>query len=194
MRRAARINRSANRSLRLMSCSCPWNHSDCASNLWITTGRTSPLISDDEARNQAQTSAQNSLDLDLGNGTTPGDGDVPHLVKPGGLEQKLALTGFYPTNSQYSPDWNGAERVSLKTDLRTTNARLKALGCRCSVLERGDLKYLQANLPIKNGVLKKQQRIPLGRVSLKEAEVEGGATGPDAPLRDLRLGAVGTGR
>ena len=54
----------------------PLDHSDCASNLWISTGRTSPLISDDEARNQAQISAQNSLDLDLGNGTTPGDGEA----------------------------------------------------------------------------------------------------------------------
>ena len=63
--------------------------------------------------------------------------------------------------------------MPLRTDLRTTNARLKALGCRSSVLERGDLKYLQAILPLREGAGKKQQRIPLGRVSLKEAELEG---------------------
>ena len=58
----------------------------------------------------------------------------------------------------------------LSTDLSTANARLKALGCKCSITERGDLKYLQATLPTKDGLGKKQQRIPLGKVSLVAAE------------------------
>ena len=61
----------------------------------------------------------------------------------------------------------------LRTELSTANARLKALGSKCSITERGKLKYLQATLPSKDGSGTKQQRISLGDVSLKIAEQKG---------------------
>ena len=63
--------------------------------------------------------------------------------------------------------------AQLRTELRTANARLKALGNKCSITERGELKYLQATLPSKDGGGTKQQRITLGKVSLPEAEKKG---------------------
>lgn len=77
------------------------------------------------------------------------------------------------TAPHYAALWNGVEMAELRTELRTANARLKALGNKCSITERGELKYLQATLPSKDGSGKKQQRITLGKVSLQEAEKKG---------------------
>ena len=66
-------------------------------------------------------------------------------------------------------------------DLRTTvhtsavakaNERLKESKLKCSIQTRGDLFYLVATLPLREGSGSKQQKLPLGRITPQEAEAK----------------------
>ena len=63
-----------------------------------------------------------------------------------------------------------AERGSVRAK---ANDRLKALDCRCSIQQRNEQFYLRARVPDKGTGLIKQQRLPLGKISIKQAEEEG---------------------
>jgi len=67
----------------------------------------------------------------------------------------------------------GTATSFTSAQLEKVNARLKALECRCSIQKRNERFYLRASLPDRETGLIKQQRLPLGEVSLREAEEEG---------------------
>lgn len=56
------------------------------------------------------------------------------------------------------------------TELEAANARLKATRARCSIQIRGTRAYLVATLPCRDAPGRKQQRIPLGPISVIQAE------------------------
>ena len=56
--------------------------------------------------------------------------------------------------------------------LTSANDRLKEAALRCSLQQRGDLFYLVATLPHRDGAGRKQQKIPLGRTTLQQAEAK----------------------